>query len=86
MTSPESPLKLHINHISLSFGGIRALNDIDFQVREGEICAVIGPNGAGKTSRVASSLKDAILPICRLINARSSAFHGHSRTLPCIPT
>jgi branched-chain amino acid transport system ATP-binding protein len=54
MTSPESPLKLHINHISLSFGGIRALNDIDFQVREGEICAVIGPNGAGKTSLINS--------------------------------
>ncbi|MBL8118698.1 MAG: ABC transporter ATP-binding protein [Anaerolineae bacterium] len=46
--------KLHVDHISLSFGGIRALNDIDFSVRKGEILAVIGPNGAGKTSLINS--------------------------------
>ncbi len=54
-TSPHSaPVKLHVDSISLSFGGIRALNNVDFQVREGEICAVIGPNGAGKTSLINS--------------------------------
>ena len=36
--------------ISLSFGGIRALRDVSFNVRPGEIRAVIGPNGAGKSS------------------------------------
>jgi branched-chain amino acid transport system ATP-binding protein len=36
--------------ISLSFGGIEALVDIDIDVRQGEIFAIIGPNGAGKTS------------------------------------
>lgn len=49
-----TPVKLHVNNISLSFGGIRALQNIDFQVRQGEILAVIGPNGAGKTSLINS--------------------------------
>jgi branched-chain amino acid transport system ATP-binding protein len=47
-------VKLHVQNISLSFGGIRALQDVDFQVYEGEILAVIGPNGAGKTSLINS--------------------------------
>ena len=41
---------LSINHISLSFGGVRALEDINFDIRKKEIFAIIGPNGAGKTS------------------------------------
>ncbi|GAB4529249.1 MAG: ABC transporter ATP-binding protein [Anaerolineae bacterium] len=46
--------KLHVQNISLSFGGIKALQNIDFQVPTGEILAVIGPNGAGKTSLINS--------------------------------
>ena len=42
--------QLSVEEISLSFGGIMALNDISFKAREGEILAIIGPNGAGKTS------------------------------------
>jgi branched-chain amino acid transport system ATP-binding protein len=41
---------LDVQKISLSFGGIRALVDVSFNAREGEILALIGPNGAGKTS------------------------------------
>jgi len=41
---------LDINNISLSFGGVKALTDISFNVREHEIRAIIGPNGAGKSS------------------------------------
>lgn len=48
------PIKLHVNDISLSFGGIKALQNVDFKVNEGEIFAVIGPNGAGKTSLINS--------------------------------
>jgi len=36
--------------IDLNFGGIKALMDVDVDIRQGEIFAIIGPNGAGKTS------------------------------------
>ena len=41
---------LDVRNISLSFGGVKALTDISFDVREHEIRAIIGPNGAGKSS------------------------------------
>ena len=41
---------LRVDHISLSFGGVKALTDISFSIREKEVFAIIGPNGAGKTS------------------------------------
>jgi branched-chain amino acid transport system ATP-binding protein len=41
---------LELEAISLSFGGVKALTDISFDVREHEIRAIIGPNGAGKSS------------------------------------
>ena len=48
------PVKLHVDNISLSFGGIKALQDVEFKIDVGEIFAVIGPNGAGKTSLINS--------------------------------
>src|SRR5688572_550699 len=41
---------LDVQNISLAFGGVKALSDISFDVREHEIRAIIGPNGAGKSS------------------------------------
>ncbi len=41
---------LEVKNISLRFGGVKALTDISFDVREHEIRAIIGPNGAGKSS------------------------------------
>ncbi len=41
---------LDVNNISLAFGGVKALQNISFDVRAGEIRAIIGPNGAGKSS------------------------------------
>ena len=41
---------LEVNNISLSFKGVKAISDLSFAVRRGEICALIGPNGAGKSS------------------------------------
>jgi branched-chain amino acid transport system ATP-binding protein len=44
------PVLLDVDCITLTFGGVRALHNVSFQVRSSEIFAVIGPNGAGKTS------------------------------------
>lgn len=51
MNARESAKKvtLTIENISLSFGGLNALTNINLDVRQGEILAIIGPNGAGKT-------------------------------------
>ncbi len=41
---------LNVEDVSLAFGGVKAISDVSFDVRKGEIRAIIGPNGAGKTS------------------------------------
>jgi len=41
---------LKVNHLTKEFGKLKAVNDLSFEVREGEILGVMGPNGAGKTT------------------------------------
>src|SRR5436853_6400588 len=41
---------LKLENISLAFGGVKAISDVSFDVREHEVRAIIGPNGAGKSS------------------------------------
>ncbi len=41
---------LAVENVSLRFGGVKAITDVSFDIRKGEIRAIIGPNGAGKTS------------------------------------
>jgi branched-chain amino acid transport system ATP-binding protein len=49
MNQKKEPL-LRVENISISFGGLQALNKVSFDVYPGEIMAIIGPNGAGKTT------------------------------------
>ena len=46
----ETRAELEVRNLSLSFGGIKAVNEFNLAVHTGELVAVIGPNGAGKTS------------------------------------
>ena len=48
--SGADDILLKVDNVSLSFGGVRAITDVSFDIRKGEIRAIIGPNGAGKTS------------------------------------
>jgi branched-chain amino acid transport system ATP-binding protein len=56
MRAPDGPpvtsgdVLLSIDNVSLSFGGVKAISGVSFDIRKGEIRAIIGPNGAGKTS------------------------------------
>jgi len=47
---PEPATLLRVEHLTMRFGGLVAVEDLSFDVREGEITALIGPNGAGKTT------------------------------------
>ncbi len=47
--STESPL-LNVEHLTMRFGGLVAIDDVSFEARNREITAIIGPNGAGKTT------------------------------------
>lgn len=50
-TTPKpQEVMLDIQNVSLSFGGVKAITDVSFNIHKGEVRAIIGPNGAGKTS------------------------------------
>ncbi len=46
----EHPVALDVDGLSVNFGGVMAVQDVSFAIREGQILGIIGPNGAGKTT------------------------------------
>jgi len=70
---------LDVHNISLRFGGVKALSDISFDVREHEIRAIIGPNGAGKSSML-NCINGVYQPQEGSISLRGQTFrHMNSR-------
>ena len=69
---------LDVRNISLSFGGVKALTDISFNVREHEIRAIIGPNGAGKSSML-NCINGVYQPQQGSITFRGQTFSHMSR-------
>ncbi len=65
---------LDVQNISLAFGGVKALSDISFNVREHEIRAIIGPNGAGKSSML-NCINGVYQPQQGSITFRGRTFH-----------
>ncbi len=65
---------LDVQNISLRFGGVKALTDISFDVREHEIRAIIGPNGAGKSSML-NCINGVYQPQQGSITFRGQTFH-----------
>jgi len=58
---PVGDALVDCRRLARSFGGVRALEDVTFQVREGELVGLVGPNGSGKTTLV-SLLSGALRP------------------------
>ncbi len=78
-TSKIGEVILDVHSISLNFGGVKALSDISFDVREHEIRAIIGPNGAGKSSML-NCINGVYQPQQGTISFRGKTFkHMNSR-------
>lgn len=70
---------LDVKNISLRFGGVKALTDISFNVKEHEIRSIIGPNGAGKSSML-NCINGVYTPSEGSITFRGKTFdHMNSR-------
>lgn len=69
---------LNLDSVSIEFGGIKAVDNISFEVRKGEIYTIVGPNGAGKTT--------IINMISRIYNATSGSIHFEGKEITRVPT
>jgi branched-chain amino acid transport system permease protein len=80
-TAPGRVL-LSVKQVSVRFGGLQALQDVSFEVREGEILGVIGPNGAGKTT-LFNALNGFIVPATGSVRFEDRELRGHQPFMVC---
>lgn len=52
---------LHVKDVTKRFGGLAAVNEMEFRLEKGEICALLGPNGSGKTTMI-NQISGALVP------------------------
>ncbi|GAA0518758.1 ABC transporter ATP-binding protein [Paractinoplanes deccanensis] len=69
---------LEVDNVTIRFGGVTALDGVDFVVKEGEILGLIGPNGAGKTTCF-NAVTGVVKPTSGAIRFRGKALVGQQR-------
>src|ERR1700677_3082587 len=70
-TASESPYAIEVDHIVKKYGDFTAVDDVSFNVKEGEIFGLLGPNGAGKSTLI--RMMTTLIPI----TAGSARIAGH---------
>ena len=76
MSDPQAtPSMLDVRGLSVHFGGLRAVDNVDFAVRNGEILGLVGPNGAGKTT-IFNSISGMLKPSAGTILLRGADITG----------
>jgi branched-chain amino acid transport system ATP-binding protein len=73
---------LSVERLCKSFGGLKAINNLDFQINEGEIIGIIGPNGSGKTTSL-NLLTGFLKPNSGKITFRGEEIGGLPRHIVC---
>jgi branched-chain amino acid transport system ATP-binding protein len=73
-----APALLALRQVTMRFGGVVALNEVDLEIREGEIFALIGPNGAGKTT-VFNTITGVYRPTSGTIDFAGRTINGLAR-------
>ena len=68
---------LRVDDINLSFGGVKAITGVSFEVNRGEISSIIGPNGAGKSSML-NVISGVLPPASGGITFRGQGPHAHA--------
>jgi branched-chain amino acid transport system ATP-binding protein len=75
MTAPQGEIALAVKTLSIRFGGLLAVENLTFDVKEGEVLSLIGPNGAGKTSAF-NAITGYIEPTAGEIRYRGKRLNG----------